>query len=85
MQPVDYYLDEYGKDHQNPVNKNLHRICVPAIVVSLLGLLWAMPVPDAFAGDRPLRTGRRCIHRAGDDLLHGCCRHVSRSACCRSS
>jgi len=50
MQPVDYYLDEYGKDHQNAVNKNLHRICVPAIMVSLLGLLWAIPVPDLFAG-----------------------------------
>lgn len=49
MRSVDYYLDEYGKDHQNPVNKILHRICVPAIMVSLLGILWSLPVPAVFA------------------------------------
>jgi len=49
MQPVEYYLSEYGKDHQHPVNKLLHRICVPAIMVSLLGLLWALPVPNFLA------------------------------------
>jgi len=49
MQSVAYYLDEYAKDHQNPVNKALHRICVPAIMVSLLGLLWSLPVPAAVA------------------------------------
>lgn len=48
MQSVDYYLAEYAKDHQKPVNKALHRVCVPAIMVSLLGLLWSLPVP-AFA------------------------------------
>lgn len=49
MRPVEYYLDEYAGDHQNPVNKVLHRICVPAIMVSLLGLLWALPVPATLA------------------------------------
>ena len=34
MQSADYYLTEYGKDHQNTVNRALHKICVPAIVVS---------------------------------------------------
>jgi len=49
MQSVEYYLGEYARDHQNPVNKALHRVCVPLIVVSLLGLLWSLPVPHAFA------------------------------------
>ena len=49
MQPVEYYLGEYARDHQNPVNKLLHRICVPAIMISLLGLLWVLPVPEFMA------------------------------------
>ncbi len=53
MQSVGYYLDEYGKDHRNPVNKALHRVCVPAIMVSLLGLLWSIPVPVAMASLGP--------------------------------
>ncbi len=38
-------LSEYAADHQHPVNRVLHTWCVPAIVVSLLGLLWSLPVP----------------------------------------
>jgi uncharacterized membrane protein YGL010W len=49
MRSADYYLDEYAKDHRNPVNKTLHRVCVPAIMVSLLGLFWSLPVPAALA------------------------------------
>lgn len=49
MQSADYYLSEYAKDHQHPVNQALHKICVPAILVSLLGLLWSIPVPAFFA------------------------------------
>lgn len=45
-------LAEYAADHQHPVNETLHRLCVPAIVVSLLGLLWSLPVP-AFAEGMP--------------------------------
>lgn len=38
-------LEEYGESHQNPVNKAVHWICVPAIVLSLLGLIWSIPFP----------------------------------------
>ncbi len=41
-------MNEYGESHQNPVNKGLHWVCVPAIVLSLLALLWAIPVPAVF-------------------------------------
>ncbi|MBT8135884.1 MAG: DUF962 domain-containing protein [Gammaproteobacteria bacterium] len=54
MQSVQTWLDEYGESHQNPTNKFLHWICVPLIVVSLIGLLWSIPVPDSFATVSPL-------------------------------
>jgi uncharacterized membrane protein YGL010W len=49
MRTVDQWLNEYGESHQNAANKTLHWICVPIIVVSLIGLLWSLPVPHAFS------------------------------------
>jgi uncharacterized membrane protein YGL010W len=43
--PVDVYFDKYAECHQNPTNKTIHWICVPLIVFSLLGLVWAIPFP----------------------------------------
>ncbi len=43
MRKIDQYLEEYGASHQNKTNKLIHWICVPAIVFSLLGLLWSIP------------------------------------------
>jgi uncharacterized membrane protein YGL010W len=43
--PVDVYFDKYAESHQNPTNKAIHWICVPLIVFSLLGLVWAIPFP----------------------------------------
>src|ERR1043165_5728129 len=54
MKTVDQWLDEYGASHQNPANKLLHWICVPVIVISLVGLLWYLPVPDALRAISPL-------------------------------
>ena len=54
MKDVDQWLAEYGESHQNPSNKVLHWICVPIIVVSLVGLLASLPVPTAFAAVSPL-------------------------------
>jgi uncharacterized membrane protein YGL010W len=48
MRTVNQWLSEYGESHQNPLNKLLHWICVPIIVLSLVGLLWSLPVPSAF-------------------------------------
>ncbi|EMN72849.1 PF06127 domain protein, partial [Leptospira interrogans serovar Bataviae str. UI 08561] len=31
MKSVETWLDEYGESHQNPINKNIHWICVPSI------------------------------------------------------
>jgi uncharacterized membrane protein YGL010W len=43
--PVDIYFDKYAESHQNPKNKLIHWICVPLIVFSILGLIWAIPFP----------------------------------------
>jgi len=39
MRSVSDWLGEYGVSHQNPVNKLLHWICVPPIVLALMGLV----------------------------------------------
>ena len=54
MKTVDQWLEEYGESHQNPANKLLHWICVPVIVVSLVGLLWYLPVPQQLRAISPL-------------------------------
>ena len=38
---VDGLLDRYGEFHRNPANKAIHWVCVPLIVWSVLGTLWA--------------------------------------------
>lgn len=48
MRQIQLLLDEYGESHQNPTNKAVHWICVPAIMVSLFGLLWSIPTPNSF-------------------------------------
>lgn len=48
MRKIQSLLDEYGESHQNPTNKAVHWICVPAIMVSLFGLLWSIPTPYLF-------------------------------------
>jgi uncharacterized membrane protein YGL010W len=50
MRTVGEWLGEYGASHQNPTNKLLHWLCVPPIVLSVMGLLWSLPVPASFAG-----------------------------------
>jgi len=49
MRSVTDWLGEYGESHSNPTNKLLHWICVPFIVLAVMGLLWSLPVPEAFA------------------------------------
>jgi uncharacterized membrane protein YGL010W len=54
MKTIHNWLDEYAVSHQNPTNKLIHWICVPSIMLSLLGLLWAIPVPGFIAAISPL-------------------------------
>ena len=50
---VQDWLSAYGESHQHPTNKRIHWICVPLIVLSLVGLLWSIPVPAAMAEISP--------------------------------
>jgi uncharacterized membrane protein YGL010W len=42
QRPVIKLLDQYAESHLNPMNEVIHFICVPAIVFSLLGVIWAV-------------------------------------------
>jgi uncharacterized membrane protein YGL010W len=53
MRSASDWLSEYGASHQNPTNKLLHFVCVPPIVLAVMGLLWSAPVPAAFAAASP--------------------------------
>jgi len=45
MKKIDTLLNEYGESHQNRINRKIHWVCVPAILFSLLAVLWSLPVP----------------------------------------
>jgi uncharacterized membrane protein YGL010W len=49
MRPVQSWLDEYGESHRVSTNKSIHWICVPLIMLSIIGLLWSIPVPAELA------------------------------------
>ncbi len=53
MRTVGEWLREYGASHENPTNKRLHWVCVPLIVLTLFGLLWSIPTPEAFSSFSP--------------------------------
>ena len=44
--PVDRWLGNYSEDHRNPTNILIHWICVPAILWTVIALLWVIPVPS---------------------------------------
>ena len=45
MRTIHEWLEEYGESHQNPINKMIHWVCVPFILLSLLGLLSSLSFP----------------------------------------
>jgi len=49
MRRVDRLFENYGLYHQDPINKAIHWICVPLIVWSVLGMLWAASALAAVA------------------------------------
>ena len=46
MKTLSEWLDLYSVSHQNPTNKLVHKICVPAITFTVFGFFWCIPVPD---------------------------------------
>ncbi len=43
MKNAQQWFAEYGESHQNPTNKLIHWVCVPAIFFSVIGLLTSLP------------------------------------------
>lgn len=43
MKTQKQWFDEYAISHQNSTNKKIHYICVPAIFISIIGLLMCIP------------------------------------------
>ena len=41
MRTLTQWLAEYSESHQNPTNQLIHKICVPAIVLSIVCMLYA--------------------------------------------
>jgi uncharacterized membrane protein YGL010W len=39
------YINRYALSHQDPANQVIHYICVPLLMFSIFGLLWAIPFP----------------------------------------
>ncbi|MGV7209374.1 DUF962 domain-containing protein [Oxalobacteraceae bacterium A2-2] len=39
---IDTLLDQYRDSHRHPTNELIHFVCVPLIMFTLLGLLWAL-------------------------------------------
>ena len=49
MSRANTLFERYGEYHRNPTNKVIHWVCVPLIVWSLLGMLWAASPLAAYA------------------------------------
>ena len=41
------WLDGYGESHQNTLNKTIHWLAVPLIFLTVVGLLWSVPLPGS--------------------------------------
>jgi len=46
---ADQWFAEYGESHQDDTNELIHWICVPLILFCVLGFVWTIPVPAAWA------------------------------------
>ncbi|MGR5177443.1 DUF962 domain-containing protein [Vibrio parahaemolyticus] len=43
MKSLQQWLDAYGESHQNSTNRKIHKIAVPGIYLSIVGLIWCLP------------------------------------------
>ncbi len=48
MRTFNEWMSEYGVSHQNPKNQMIHKICVPLIMLTVVGFFWAIPIPSFF-------------------------------------
>ena len=43
VRPIDRYFASYSDDHRNTLNQRIHVVAVPAILWSVVALLWCLP------------------------------------------
>jgi len=43
MRDLTQWLSDYGDSHQNPINQKIHKVAVPGIFISVVGLIWSIP------------------------------------------
>jgi len=46
--PIDRWFASYAGDHRHPTNQWIHVVCVPAILWSVIALLWCIPAPGTW-------------------------------------
>lgn len=56
MKTLEQWFAEYGESHQHPTNQWIHKVCVPLIFFSIVGLLILIPYSLG-----PLRVGEILI------------------------
>ena len=44
---IEHWLIQYAESHQNPVNKLIHWLCVPAITWTVIALLWSVQLGNS--------------------------------------
>lgn len=48
MRTFNQWMDEYAVSHMHPTNQLVHKICVPLIMLAVVGFLWCIPTPEFF-------------------------------------
>lgn len=49
MKSLEQWFAEYEVSHRNPTNIIIHKVCVPSIMFSVIGILWTIPIPSLMA------------------------------------
>src|SRR5690606_12934598 len=48
MRTFNEWMNEYGVSHNHPTNQMIHKICVPLIMLTVIGFFWLIPTPESF-------------------------------------
>ncbi len=47
MRTFEQWMSEYAVSHRHPKNQLIHKICVPLIMLTVIGFFWLIPTPQA--------------------------------------
>lgn len=53
MSSAESLIREYSAHHRNKQNQQIHKICVPLIMLATVSLFWSIPVPASFVDISP--------------------------------